>query len=146
MRICIHINMKILIAGCSKCLKTFPRLTLNNGKMKGNFSGFDRASWQPRDGRDHKLGAHRTKSAKSEAERKRMEATGTRWSALFALQYHNPVIHHTGIVRKLRYVPNLVSAGENSYEFYLPKLWNHLPIDLRNIESFNSFKHDLKTY
>lgn len=80
-------------AGCSKCMKTFPRLTEGN-KARGNFSGFDKATWEPRTGNDHKAAAAQTKLAKSDAERKSLEKFGGRWSELFRLDYFNPIDGH----------------------------------------------------
>ena len=41
---------------------------------------------------------------------------------------------------------HLKSAGERSFSFQVPKVWNSLPPELRQSPSFASFKRNLKTY
>ena len=35
---------------------------------------------------------------------------------------------------------------QNSFNYLLPKIWNNLPIHIKNITKFNKFKFDLKSY
>ncbi len=50
--------------------------------------------------------------------------------------------------KKILKIPNtdLVSAGERSFRFQCPTVWNSLPDNIRNISSLNSFKSNLKTH
>ena len=76
-------------------MKQFPRESTALGKTRGDFSGFNRDTWTPRDPAIHKQNAFRSKLAKTEAERKVLEKTGARWSQLFDLPYFDPINGHT---------------------------------------------------
>ena len=41
---------------------------------------------------------------------------------------------------------NLKSAGERSFHFFAPFVWNSLPSDLRNVPTLTRFKTELKTH
>ena len=41
---------------------------------------------------------------------------------------------------------NLKSAGERSFRFYAPLVWNSLPLSLRNQDSLQAFRTNLKTH
>ena len=49
---------------------------------------------------------------------------------------------------KLLKIPrvNLKSAGERSFHFAAPTVWNSLPSSIRNIANFSQFKAHLKTH
>ena len=70
-------------------------MTDGNGKSKGNFSGFLRNFWRARDSDEHIRTANLVKVASCEADRKRLESDGSRWSELFRLPYFRPIEHHT---------------------------------------------------
>ena len=74
----------------------------------------------------------------------------------FTPQYFNDVI---GVHKPVRFTRSseaillrsdfraqFVYAGERSIDHFLPKLWNSLPLDLRNESNFTAFKRKLKTY
>ena len=82
------------ILGCSKCSKEFPRQTVDGGKTKGDFSGFNRNSWIARDPTAHKRIAELARTAKTQTEQKQTESTGARWTDLFRLEYFNPISGH----------------------------------------------------
>ena len=84
----------IYFVGCSKCKKQFPRIPTENGGQKPDYSGFERDSWTPRTGREHKESAARTKEAKTDAERSNLESAGVRWTELFRLDYFCPIQNH----------------------------------------------------
>lgn len=85
-----------LFSGCSKCFKTFPRMEIDGGNTKADFSGFDRSQWPARSAAEHKEFAKRAQQAKTEKQRKELEgAKGCRWSKLFELPYFDPIKHHT---------------------------------------------------
>ena len=44
------------------------------------------------------------------------------------------------------YSAKLESAGMRSLESFGPAVWNSLPVDLRAISKYDSFKKSLKTY
>ena len=50
--------------------------------------------------------------------------------------------------QKLLAVPfsNMKSYGDRAFSICTPKLWNDLPLHLRNCVSFNVFKSNLKTF
>ena len=41
---------------------------------------------------------------------------------------------------------NLVTYGDRAFSSIAPKLWNKLPLDLKNITELDKFKTELKTY
>ena len=51
-----------------------------------------------------------------------------------------------GIVMEQGYSAKLDSAGMRSLESFGPAVWNSLPVDLRAISKYDSFKKALKTY
>ena len=75
-------------------MKQFPRESTATGKTRGDFSGFNRVTWTPRDPAIHKQNAFEMLS-KTEAERKVLEKIGARWSQLFDLPYFDPINGHT---------------------------------------------------
>lgn len=84
-----------LFLGCSKCLKQFPRILTVQGKSKGDFSGFSRIDWPPRDPIRHCTVAAEVKNAVTEREAKAAAMKyGARWSSLFELPYYNAVTDH----------------------------------------------------
>lgn len=47
----------------------------------------------------------------------------------------------------LLFIPNIkTELGRRSFSYLAPKLWNDIPIEIRNTNSFWSFKRKLKTY
>lgn len=75
--------------GCTKCLKEF---TVENFGDYPNYSGFDKTKWEPRCHALHVWYASKQRNAKTETERKLIEAThGARYSILFELPYYNPI-------------------------------------------------------
>ena len=65
------------------------------------------------------------------------------------LTIYNPSRSLRSSSEKLLVVPppfNLKSAGERSFSFLAPVLWNSLPLSLRNAEDLGSFKRSLKTH
>ena len=65
------------------------------GKMKGNYSGYDKDTWIPWNPVDHRRQAALARNATTAAERQRLEASGTRWTALLSLNYFDPIQQHT---------------------------------------------------
>ncbi len=53
---------------------------------------------------------------------------------------------NNGPLLKERSLVNLKSAGERSFEWVAPKLWNKLPYALRTAQTVNIFKRGLKTF
>ena len=77
-------------------MKTFPRVRNASQKLKADYSGFERDTWPQRTNELHKAEAVRSRDAATDAIRKRVEkSTGARWSALFELDYYNPITDHT---------------------------------------------------
>ncbi|XP_078703166.1 uncharacterized protein LOC144928530 isoform X3 [Branchiostoma floridae x Branchiostoma belcheri] len=76
---------------CSKCLKAFPRDEDNNV----DYSGFHIDEWEPRTKAVHVDSAERSKSSKTRAEQKRIEAEfGARYSSFLNLPYFDPIRMH----------------------------------------------------
>ena len=61
---------------------------------------------------------------------------------------YNPARSLRSSSKQLLTVPNtrLLGYGDRSFEMAAPVLWNDLPYALRNSNSFEIFKKDLKTY
>ena len=82
------------ILGCSRCLKTFNTMTIN-GSKKRNYSGFEREVWVPRTNQQHRADILKISKACNDAERvTQQKKLGCRYSALFELDYFDPIIHH----------------------------------------------------
>ena len=78
--------------GCSKCMKPFVCLNFGSGP---DYSGFDRASWQPRTHDLHLLLATRARNAATRSARERHEQeAGVRYSELLKLPYLDIVRCH----------------------------------------------------
>ena len=74
---------------CNRCLKTFP--TINFGDYP-DFSGFGKSNWEPRSHALHVWYALKQKNAKTDEERKMIEAQfGARYSSLYELPYYNAI-------------------------------------------------------
>lgn len=84
--------------GCSKCLKSFPRVINEDGStsLKANYSGYAKQEWPARESIVHRLFATRAKAANCATSRTEIEKEyGARWSVLYELPYFNPVQHHS---------------------------------------------------
>ena len=84
--------INLLISGCSKCFKEFPRESFG---AKPDYSGYDMSEWVPRTGDQHKQMAANTMKAQTKAERTTLESSlGVRYSEFFRLPYFNPIKFH----------------------------------------------------
>lgn len=85
----------LVILGCSKCLKTFGRICLENGKSKNDYSGYNRETWPARTAANHINAAKKVRAAVNDKDRKTAESEyGARWSSLFQLPYLNCISDH----------------------------------------------------
>ena len=133
-----------VITGCSKCKKQFPRITRDGRKCKANFSGFERETWIPRDGVEHKTLAARVNRARTEKERKEYEKFGGRWSDLFRLEYFDPIMGHTvdpmhclflGIAKTMTkyYMKSGLLSRQNIYAFQMVMNQIRVPTSISRI-------------
>ncbi len=77
--------------GCSKCLKKFPSVSLN----QTDYSGFKRNEWQHRTTAAHRLVAQRAKAATTQSAQQEIEkGAGIRYSELLRLPYFDIVRCH----------------------------------------------------
>lgn len=75
--------------GCSKCLKEFPVGYFGDYP---DYSGFDKASWEPRTHALHVWYGLCHKKAKTIEEKRTIESiSGARYSSMYELPYYNPV-------------------------------------------------------
>ena len=82
----------IIILGCSKCWKEFPRESFGE---KPDYSGFDYDNYRPRYGSAHKLRAKEINKSRTKTELRENESKyGVRYSELFRLEYFDPIRMH----------------------------------------------------
>ena len=82
----------IIILGCSKCWKEFPRELFGE---KPDYSGFDYDNYRPRYGSAHKLRAKEINKSRTKTELRENESKyGVRYSELFRLEYFDPIRMH----------------------------------------------------
>ena len=64
------------------------------------------------------------------------------------LEYYHPSRNLRSSHHKLLSIPhtNLKNAGERSFAHTAPSLWNGLPLELRVMDNYSSFKRKLKTH
>ena len=75
--------------GCSRCFKLFPTQTFGDNP---DYSGFDKSDWEPRSHALHVWYAQKQEAAKTETERKAVEAMyGARYTSLYQLPYYNAI-------------------------------------------------------
>ena len=60
----------------------------------------------------------------------------------------NPRCLRSSFDKTLLYIPRkrLITIGDRSFEFFGPKTWNSLPIEIRELQSIDSFKKAVKTF
>ena len=54
--------------------------------------------------------------------------------------------NHMGMLLTRASVKFKVTLGDRAFKSSAPKLWNSLPLSIRNIQSLNKFKAQIKTY
>ena len=80
--------------GCSKCMKSFPTILVNNAR-KRNYSGFQRDTWPKRTNDTHRSNVQKITSASTKAKRQLLEKQyGCRYTALLDLPYFDPIVNH----------------------------------------------------
>ena len=83
-KVCGFVGHRAL-KGCSKCLLSFPTECFGE---KGDYSNFDRTSWDPRTNSSHREATNRYLQCNTRSEQYEIERnTGVRYSCLLELPY-----------------------------------------------------------